>query len=115
MDDKIIKTGYLFTPMKYEPLYIIVSNDGRYLAKISKCVVVKQFNRTQQLIDIEYKMEYNCLKQYSQSELTLLRIYFDNLVNVLNHDMMTIYTDNMSERLDLPFYSNIMHLERYHE
>lgn len=115
MEDRIIKTGYIFTPMKVEPLFIIVSNDGRYLAKISKRVVVKQFNRTQQLIDIEYIMEYNCLKKYTSSELTLLRIYFDNLVNVLNNDILTIYTDNISERLDLPFYSNIMHLERYHD
>ena len=112
---RVIETGYLFTPAKLEPLFIIVNNDNQYLAKISKRVIVKQFNFVQQIIKIEYVMEYNCLKKFTSQEITLLRIYFDSVVATLNNDMITIYTDNISERLDVPFYKNIVHLEKYHE
>ena len=107
-----IETGFYVSIGKNEPIYIIEDDCGSYLAVINRRITLKP-NGTQYYIAIDYELELNVCKKFNSNEIRMLRIYFDNVVNALTRDIQTIYTDNLEERMQLPFYTNILHLKPY--
>ena len=103
-----IEMGFYFTIGRCDKIYDIETLDGIYLASIYRIIGLKQNCGNQMYISFDYELEYNKFRKLSEMELRMVNILFHNLVNMITHDMQTIYVDNINERLNLPFYSNII-------
>lgn len=105
-----IETEFYVTPNKCEPLYIICDSVGSYLAFVYRTYRIEQ-TMHQYKIGIDYELQFNVCKNFNANERRTIKAYFDNLVSMLTHDIQTLFTDNIDERIDLPFYRNIIHIK----
>lgn len=108
--DTKVETGFYITINQQEKVYIIEDDIGSMLALVWRTYRLKPFGKQYQLI-IEYELQYNSCKKLSIGERQMIRIYYDNLVRTLTRDMQTIYSDHIEERMQLPFYQNILHIK----
>lgn len=103
-------TEFYVTPNKPVDLYIIESDTGQYLAMITRTIRFVPTN-FQMVVKIEYELQYNVCKQFTQQERGMIRMFYDNIVSLLTNDIHTLYGDDLDERLDLPFMKNILHVK----
>lgn len=110
--DYTIESGFYIKPNERKVLYTIESGN-MFVASVVQIMRLKEEKYGRYYIGFEYQLIYNQYHDLSSNEKQMIRIYFDNLVNTLTHDMQTIYEDNIEERMNLPFYQNILHLKPY--
>ena len=109
-----IQTGFIANIGKRERIYIIEDSSGNYLADVTRIYKIRDNSTAiyhQIFFEIEYELELNSMRTFSKNELQMIRIYYNNLVSTLTHDIQTFYTDNIDERMKLPFYQNILHVK----
>ena len=109
--DRKVEMGFYIPLGKSEQVYRIEDDLGGTLAFVWRTYRIKQNTQYQIFLSIDYELQLNPARQLNQNELRMLRIYFDNLVRTLTDDMQTIYTNDIEERMHLPFYQNIMHIK----
>ena len=110
MIDKVEMVFYI-TPNQPEQIYIIEDSVGSYLASVYRTYRFKETTQHQLKLTIEYELQLNVCKTFNGNEKMMIYNYYHNLVNTLTHDMQTIYTDEIAERVNLPFYENFMHVK----
>ena len=109
--DRRIESGFYIPLGKSEQIYRISDDLGGTLGYVWRTYRVKQTIQFQMYLSIDYELQINPMRKLKENELRMLRIYFDNLVRTLTDDMQTIYSNKIEERMHLPFYQNIMHIE----
>lgn len=112
MNTKITKidTGFFINVNKEERIYSIDDDSGNMLAYVWRTFRIKQNHVGQFFLTIEYDLQYNPIRNIPNNEKQIIKIYYDNLVGTLTRDMQTIFTDHIEERMQLPFYTNILHV-----
>lgn len=109
--DEEREVGFYITWGRKELVYTIESLNNEYLASIYRIYSYKKTTGNQILFRINYCLIYNDLRVKTPDQRRIIKIFFDNLVGVLTHDMQTIYEDDINERLNLPFYQNILQVK----
>ena len=106
-----IETGFLIKEREWNKLY------GIYDSLDTLCGIVwykinidKKTTMTQ--ISIEYDLQIISGRNFKQQELQMISFYYHNLVRTLTDDMQTIFSNNIEERFQLPFTSNILHIKK---
>lgn len=106
-------TTEFYVPNQKEPIYIIEDSTGSYLALVYRTIRIKDTGYGQHRIFIDYELQLNVCKEFNKNERMMLDIYYHNLVSTLTRDIQTLFTDNIEERMNLPFYQNILHVKEY--
>ena len=105
-----VETEFYVTPCKSKTIYHLFDGNDGYIGSVDREIYFSQ-QLHQERIKIVYKLRYNVVRNFSISEKRMINNYFHNLVNTLTHDIQTLYTDNIEERLELPFMVNLIHIK----
>ena len=113
MYDRIIDCEYHVVKKQKEPIYIIMNSLDESLAYVYRIIYINETNTNSYDIRISYELNYNKYKKLNSNEITMVRIMFDNLVGMLNYDLKTLFTEDLNDRMNLPFYENILKVKVY--
>lgn len=105
-----VETGFYFRINEWEKIYAIEDSTNNLVAIVWRKYSIKQGNTLQVYLSIDYDLQFISGKKFSEQEIRTISYYYHNLVRTLTDDMQTIYTDNIEERMQLPFYQNILHV-----
>ena len=106
-----VETGFFVRTHEWEKIYAIESDINELLAIVWRKVNINQKNQYQSYISIDYDLQYISGKNFSKKERDMIGYYYHNLVRTLTDDIQTIFTDNIEDRMQLPFYQNILHIK----
>lgn len=106
-----VETGFLIKEREWMKLYGIYDSLD-ILAGIIwyKVNIDKKTTMTQ--LSIEYDLQIVSGRKFSQQELQMISFFYHNLVRVLTDDIQTIFSNNIDERMQLPFTANILHIKK---
>ena len=106
-----IETGFMVKEREWNKLYGIYDSLD-ILAGIVwyKINIDKKTTMTQ--ISIEYDLQIVSGRNFKQQELQMISFYYHNLIRVLTDDIQTIFSNNIDERMQLPFTANILHIKK---
>ena len=106
-----VETGFLIKEREWKKLYGIYDSLD-ILAGIVwyKINIDKKTTMTQ--LSIEYDLQIVSGRSFSQQELQMISFYYHNLIRTLTDDIQTIFSNNIDERMQLPFTSNILHIKK---
>ena len=107
----VIETGFYFRINDSQKKFIITYDGVDLLAIIWLTYRLKQNHKSQYYLGLYWELQYNVIKNLSNSEKQMIQIYYHNLVNTLTNDIHMLFTDNIEERMNLPFYQNILHVK----
>jgi len=105
-----IETEFYVTPNKTKTIYHLYDGSDKLIGSVDREIYFSP-QLHQERVKIVYKLRYNVLRNFSTSEKRMINNYFHNLVNTLTRDIQTLYTDNIDERLELPFMMNLIHIK----
>ena len=106
-----VETGFLIKEREWKKLYGIYDSLD-ILAGIVwyKINIDKKTTMTQ--LSIEYDLQIVSGRKFNQQELQMISFYYHNLIRTLTDDIQTIFSNNIDERFQLPFTSNILHIKK---
>ena len=104
------ETAFLLRTGIPQLIFVIENSLDESVAYVYRTIYIgDEFNMKK--VRIIYDLSFNKYKEFSQQEIRMIRGYYDNLVNMLTRDIQTIYTQDINERLELPFMANILHVK----
>ena len=106
-----VETGFLIKEREWAKLYGIYDSLD-ILAGIVwyKINIDKKTTMTQ--LSIEYDLQIVSGRKFNQQELQMISFFYHNLIRTLTDDIQTIFSNNIDERFQLPFTSNILHIKK---
>lgn len=105
-----VETGFYLRTGEWEKVYAIENSVNELVAIVWRKYYVDQKHQFQAYLKIEYDLQYISGKNFSKKEMDMIGYYYHNLVRTLTDDMQTLYSNNIEERMQLPFYQNILHV-----
>lgn len=106
-----VESGFYLRLGEWEKVYSIVDDTGLTCAIVWRKYSIEQKNKFQLYFKIDYDLQFITGRDFSKQEQQMISFYYHNLVRTLTDDMQTIYSDNIEERMQLPFASNILHIK----
>ena len=106
-----VETGFYLRTNEWVKIYAIENSINELVAIVWRRYTIEQKHTFQSYLRIDYDLQYISGKKFSKKEMDLIGYYYHNLVRTLTDDIQTIYTDNIEERMQLPFYQNLLHIK----
>ena len=105
-----VESGFFIKEREWRKLYGIYDSVDELVAIVwYKINIDKKVTST--YLMIEYDLQYISGKNFNQKETQMISFFYHNLVRTLTDDMQTIFTNNINERLQLPFTSNLLQVK----
>ena len=110
-NDIIRETTFYLIADKWNRLYNIYDENKNYLATIyQKITYDRKLGGTFEL-NINYRLLINIYHDMDSGFRKRLINYYENIVSMLTYDCRKVFTDDINERLDLPFDKNTFHIQ----
>lgn len=106
-----VESGFYVQLGEWEKVYAITDDLGNTCAIVWRKFTYEQKYKFQMYFKIDYDLQFISGRNFNQQEIQMISFYYHNLVRTLTDDMQTIYSNNIEERMQLPFTSNILHIK----
>ena len=107
-----VETGFFVRINEWEKVYAIEDSCNLLCAIVWRKFGIQDngIGKLSKYFKIEYDLQFITGRNFNEQEIRMISYYYHNLVRTLTDDIQTIYTDNIDERFQLPFTSNILHI-----
>lgn len=106
----LVESGFFIKEREWKKLYGIYDSVDELCAIVWYKISVDK-KTTLTYLNIEYDLQYISGRKFNQKEIQMISFYYHNLVRTLTDDMQTIFSNNIDERMQIPFMSNLLHIK----
>lgn len=107
-----VETGFYIRTNEWEKVYAIEDSMNLLCGIVwRKISIDDNKGRLQKYLRIEYDLQLISGRNFNEQEIRMISCYYHNLVRTLTDDMQTIYTNDIEERMQLPFTANLLHIK----